>query len=111
MRDDIYSLLEDLDDEDSIEFSQWTTTDRSNFIHRKETIPNYIDLVEAQLKDLTRHSFIAKNSLHILSPVKNSWDPQEHFFWVTLPKITPSLFRMRSRALIGQISNVRFILQ
>ncbi len=76
----IYSLLEDLDDEDSIEFSQWTTTDRSNLIHRKETIPNYIDLVEAQLKDLTRHSFIAKNQSRYLKSGKEQLAPTEALF-------------------------------
>ena len=45
---------------DTIEFQQWTTTDRSTMVSQKEYVYDYVDIVEAQLQKLTAHSFIAK---------------------------------------------------
>ena len=61
LRNHIYGFLEDFDDTESIEFSQWITTDCSELIERKDAIPNYVDHVEAQIEKLTRHSFIAQS--------------------------------------------------
>ena len=80
LRNHIYGFLEDFDDTESIEFSQWVTTDRSELVERKDTIPNYVDLVEAQIKKLTRHSFIAKSQARYLKSRKESLEPSEMLF-------------------------------
>ena len=58
----LYKILENegYDANDTIEFQQWTTTDRSTMVSQKEYVYNYVDIVEAQLQKLTAHSFIAK---------------------------------------------------
>ena len=57
----LYDTLEEcIDNEKSIEFSQWTTTDRSTLITHKESCQAYADLVILQLNKLAPHSYLAK---------------------------------------------------
>jgi len=75
LRNYIYGLLEDFGDNESIEFKQWITTDHSDLIERKETIANYVDLVELQLQKLTRHSFLAKSQSRYFKSRKEILEP------------------------------------
>ena len=50
-----------IDNAESIEFSQWTTTDRSTLTTRKESSQVYIDLVVLQLNNLAPQSYLAKS--------------------------------------------------
>ena len=56
----LYDTLEEFEDAEVIEFSQWTTTDRSTLTTQKESYPAYIDLVGSKLNKLAPHSYIAK---------------------------------------------------
>ena len=50
-----------IDNTESIEFPQWTTTDRSTLTTQKESYQTYIDLVVLQLTKLAPHSYLAKS--------------------------------------------------
>jgi len=59
-------VMGETEEDDIIEFSQWTTTDRSTLVKQQETIPDYINLVASWLQKLTAHSYIAKcQTLHL----------------------------------------------
>ena len=45
-------VLGDCDDDETIQFSQWTTTDRSTMIQQQEKVPEYINLIVSQLHRL-----------------------------------------------------------
>jgi len=75
LRNHIYGLLKDFGDNEFIEFKQWTTTDHSNLIERKEIMANYVDLVELQLQKLTRHSFLAKSQSRYFKSRKEILEP------------------------------------
>ena len=55
------------DDDDVIEFFQWTTTDWSNLTHHTETVNEYVNIVIEQL-----HWFI-KRGFGTGQPI---WDPK-----------------------------------
>ena len=40
-----FYTIRDFDDDDLNEFSQWTTTDKSNFIHHTENVNEYVNIV------------------------------------------------------------------
>ena len=61
LQDFLFHTIGDFDDDDDvIEFSQWTTTDRSNLTHHTETVNAYVNIVIEQLHILTVHSYISK---------------------------------------------------
>ena len=67
----LYDTLEDsIDNEKSIEFSQWTTTDRSTLITHKESCQVYVDLVILQLNKLAPHSYLAQSQSRYLRQKK-----------------------------------------
>ena len=45
MQDFFFYTIRDFDDDDLNEFSQWTTTDQSNFIHHTENVNEYVNIV------------------------------------------------------------------
>nr|XP_047140235.1 uncharacterized protein LOC124815519 [Hydra vulgaris] len=49
------------EDDDEIEFDQWTTTDMLNLTHNKEPVFEYIELVCRKLEKLAPHSYLAKS--------------------------------------------------
>ena len=53
-------VLGDCDDDETIQFSQWTTTDRSTMIQQQGKVPDYINLIVSHLYRLTSLSYIAK---------------------------------------------------
>ncbi|XP_047129079.1 uncharacterized protein LOC124809226 [Hydra vulgaris] len=57
----LYDILGEFEDDDKIEFDQWTTTDRSNLTHNKEPVFEYIELVCRKLEKLAPHSYLAKS--------------------------------------------------
>lgn len=59
--DKLYDILGEFEDDDEIEFDQWTTTDRSNLTHNKEPVFEYIELVCRKLEKLAPHSYLAKS--------------------------------------------------
>ena len=77
LRTHLSSVLKDFDAEDTIEFCQWTTTDRSNLISCKETMNDYIDIIEEQLQKLTTHSYIAKSQSRYLKFRKENLEQSE----------------------------------
>ena len=69
LQDFLFHTIGDFDDE-VIEFSQWTTTDRPNLIHHTETVNEYGNIVLEQLHILTVHSYIIEMSIDVLKKVK-----------------------------------------
>ena len=70
----LYDTLEEcIDNEKSIEFSQWTTTDRSTLITHKESCQAYVDLVILQLNKLAPHSYLAKSQSRYLRQKKGRY--------------------------------------
>ena len=47
-------------DDETVQFSQWTTTDRSTLVQQQELVVDYINLVVLQLQKLKLQSYIAK---------------------------------------------------
>ena len=74
LQDFLFHTIGDVDDNDVIEFSQWTTTDRSNLTHHTETVNAYVNIVIEQLHILTVHSYISKCSLRYLKKLKSEID-------------------------------------
>ena len=64
-------LIQYLDEDFEIKFSQWTTVDRSTLIQHEESISEYVEMVVKQLQDLTSHSYIAKSQAKYLNDRKN----------------------------------------
>ena len=61
LQDFLFRTIGDFDDHDDvIEFSQWTSTDRSNLTHHTETVNEHVNIVIEQLHILTAHSYILK---------------------------------------------------
>ena len=61
LQDFLFHTIGDFDDDDDvIEFSQWTTTDRSNLTHHTETVNEYVNTAIDQLHILAVHSYISK---------------------------------------------------
>ena len=46
----------EFEEEDTIEFNQWATTDRSDLIIQLVSIPDYVNMVMEKLVKLTAHS-------------------------------------------------------
>ena len=70
LQDFLLHAIRDFDDNDVIEFSQWTTTDRSNLTHHTETVNEYVNIVIEQIHILTVHSYILKCQSRYLKKVK-----------------------------------------
>ena len=70
LQDFLFHAIRDFDDDDVIEFSQWTTTDRSNLTHHTETVNEYVNTVIEQLHISTVHSYILKWQSRYLKKVK-----------------------------------------
>jgi len=67
-------VMGETEEDDIIEFSQWTTTDRSTLLQQQETIPDYNILVASWLQKLTAHSYIAKcQTLHLKKRKIHQW--------------------------------------
>ena len=49
------------DEEEFVQFSQWTTTGRSTLVIQEESVEDYVDLVVSNLDKLTMHSYLAKS--------------------------------------------------
>ena len=60
LQDFLFNTIGDFGDDDVIEFSKWTTTDRSNLTHHTETVNEYVNIVIEQLHILTAYSYLSK---------------------------------------------------
>ena len=78
-QDSLFHTIGDFDD-DVIEFSQWTTTDRSNLTHHTETVNLYVNMVTEQLHILTVQSYISKCQSRYLKKLKFEIDSSTGLF-------------------------------
>lgn len=69
-----------IDNAESIEFSQWTTIDRSTLTTQKESCQAYIDLVVLQLNKLAPNSYLAKSQSRYLKQRKEEISDSEILF-------------------------------
>ena len=69
-----------IDKAESIEFSQWTTTDRSTLTIQEESCQVYIDLVVLPLNKLAPHSYLAKSQSKYLKQRKKDNSDSEVLF-------------------------------
>ena len=77
----LYDTMEgDIDNAESIEFSQWTTTDKSTLTTQKEFCQAYIGLVVLQLNKLVPHSYLAKSQSRYLKQRKEEISDSEVLF-------------------------------
>ena len=75
LQDFLFHAIGDFDDDDDvIEFSQWTTTDQSNLTHHTETVNEYVNIVIEQLHILTAHSYISKSQSRYSKKLKSEID-------------------------------------
>jgi len=75
LRSSIYTLLTDqldMDDDDTVTFSQWTHTDRTTIVARQESVSDFIDILCNQFDKLTSHHFTARSQAAYLSASKES---------------------------------------
>ena len=81
LRDHLYEIVGDYDEEDEIEYKQWTTTDRSTLVNCSDNIPQYIEIVIKQLLKLTPHSHIAKIRSQYLKNLKSNLNSESVMSW------------------------------
>ena len=62
---------------DAIQFSQWTSTDRSNLETTIKPVEDFLDLFVEKLETLKRHDFITKQQARYLNDVKENLLPGE----------------------------------
>jgi len=62
------------DEDKTIQYSQWITTDRSTMVQQQEKISDYIYLIISQLRRLTSHSYIPKYQTKHLQKRKEQMD-------------------------------------
>ena len=60
LEEKLLELIGEFEEEDTIEFNQWITTDRSDLIIQLVSIPDYVNMVMEKLVKLTAHSYISK---------------------------------------------------
>ncbi|XP_047133454.1 uncharacterized protein LOC124811601 [Hydra vulgaris] len=60
LEENLFKLIGQFEEEDTIEFNQWVTTDRSDLVIQLVTIPDYVNMVMEKLVKLTTHSYISK---------------------------------------------------
>ena len=60
LQDFLFHTIGNFDHDDVTEFSQWTTTNRSNLTHHIETVNEYVNIVIEQLHILTVDCYISK---------------------------------------------------
>ena len=73
LQDFLFHTIGDFND-DVIEFSQWTTTVRSNLIHHTETFNEHVNIVIEQLHILTVHPYISICQSRYLKKLKSETD-------------------------------------
>ena len=56
----LHDLFGEFEDDDEVEFDQWTTTDRSKLTHNKEPLFEYIELVCKKLAKPAPHMHLAR---------------------------------------------------
>ena len=66
----LHILIGEIEDDDEVEFDQWTTTDRSNLTHNKEPVFECIELVCKKLTKLAPHSYLSKSQAACLKSRK-----------------------------------------
>ena len=62
---------------DELQFSQWTSTDRSNLETMVKPVEEFLDIFVEKLEALKRHDFIAKQQARYLNDVKENLLPGE----------------------------------
>lgn len=70
--DYLKSKFEDYDENESIEFSQWVCTDRTQMIKSTATLDDFIDDLTNKIERLIPHSFIAKSQSLFLKNLKEN---------------------------------------
>ena len=80
LRNHLYNIIGEYDNDDNIQYKQWTTTDRSTLVDCSDNIPQYIELIIHQLSKLTPHSYIAKSQSQYLKNLKNSINSETVIF-------------------------------
>ena len=80
LQDYMFHTTGDFDDDDVIEFSQWTTADRSNLTHHTETVNESKNIVIEQLHILIAHSYISKCQSRYLKKLKSEIDSSAVLF-------------------------------
>ena len=65
------------EDEEMIDFKQWTTTDRTDLVTMRLPLSDFIELLSEKLDKITSHSFIAKSQSSYLKHVKDTLSSDE----------------------------------
>ena len=68
---------DDYDDDSSVDYKQWKTTDRAELVNMTETTTDFIDIIIKKLQKLTAHSYIAKCQAVYLTNVKKELKSNE----------------------------------
>ena len=70
LEEKLFELIGQFEEEDTIEFNQWVTTDRSDLVIQLVSIPDYVNMVMEKLVKLTAHSYISKCQSKYLKNLK-----------------------------------------
>ena len=74
LTDFLQTKFEDCDEDDTIEFNQWISTDRTQMITCSAKIYEFIDDLLSKLEKLVPHSYIAKSQSEYFKTLKESSD-------------------------------------
>ncbi|XP_065669753.1 uncharacterized protein LOC136088824 [Hydra vulgaris] len=70
LEEKLFERIGQFEEEDTIEFNQWVTTDRSDLVIQLVSIPDYVNMVMEKLVKLTAHSYISKCQSKYLKNLK-----------------------------------------
>lgn len=68
---------QNFEEDDYIEYNQWTTTDRSNIVRHSSTVPELVEAIAAKVDELSAHHFIKEKQSAFLKELKSQFQPSE----------------------------------
>ena len=80
LKNHLYEIIGDYNENDEIEYKQWTTADRSTMVNCIDNIPQYVEIIINQLLKLAPHSYTAKSQSKYLKTLKNSMNSETIIF-------------------------------
>jgi len=61
MKDHLFNIIGEYDDDTEITYKQWITTDRSTLAQMTTPVQEFVSVLIGNLEKLTSHSYIAKS--------------------------------------------------
>ena len=66
-------LLKIIDPDETIQFSQWVSTDRSQLVKEESEFDDFIENLVGKFGKLTKHHYVAKKQVEFLKQMKENF--------------------------------------